>query len=182
MKATGIVRRIDDLGRVVIPKEIRRTQLIRVGDPLEIYVSGNNEVIFKKYSPMGELNTLAQSYVDILYKNMGIMAIVTDRDHVIAACTTLRETLEKRITKSYEGIVELRRATVTSENPIIICDDALFYARAIAPVICQGDIIGSVAFVDLTSDAINSNYEINVQNALSHINVAALVMGRQMED
>lgn len=68
MKATGIVRRIDDLGRVVIPKEIRRTQLIRVGDPLEIFVSGAGEVIFKKYSPIGELSAFAASYAEVLYK------------------------------------------------------------------------------------------------------------------
>ena len=72
MKATGIVRRIDDLGRVVIPKEIRRTQLIRVGDPLEIFVSGAGEVIFKKYSPIGELSAFATSYAEVLYKAAGL--------------------------------------------------------------------------------------------------------------
>lgn len=68
MKATGIVRRIDELGRVVIPKEIRRTQRIRRGDPLEIFTTGDGEVIFKKYSPMGELSGVTAQYVDVLSK------------------------------------------------------------------------------------------------------------------
>ena len=72
MKATGIVRRIDDLGRVVIPKEIRRTQMIRVGDPLEIFVSANGEVVFKKYSPVGEMSPMAATCVETVYKVAGV--------------------------------------------------------------------------------------------------------------
>ena len=68
MKATGIVRRIDELGRVVIPKEIRRTQRIRRGDPLEIFTTGDGEVIFKKYSPIGEMNAVAAQYTEVLSK------------------------------------------------------------------------------------------------------------------
>ena len=85
MKATGIVRRIDDLGRVVIPKEIRRTLRIREGDPLEIFTSNDGEVIFKKYSPIGELSSFAAQYADILHKTSGKAVIVCDRDHVVAA-------------------------------------------------------------------------------------------------
>lgn len=68
MKATGIVRRIDELGRVVIPKEIRRTQRIRQGDPLEIFTTGDGEVIFKKYSPIGEMAAFAAQYAEVLQK------------------------------------------------------------------------------------------------------------------
>ena len=84
MKATGIVRRIDDLGRVVIPKEIRRTMRIREGDPLEIYTDNNGEVIFKKYSPIGELHTFASSYAETLNKSCGLKVVICDRDSVIA--------------------------------------------------------------------------------------------------
>lgn len=84
MKATGIVRRIDDLGRVVIPKEIRRTMRIREGDPLEIYTDADGEVIFKKYSPIGELSSITGQYADVLYRGTGLAVIVTDRDCVIA--------------------------------------------------------------------------------------------------
>ena len=85
MKATGIVRRIDDLGRVVIPKEIRRTMRIREGDPLEIYTDRDGEVIFKKYSPIGELNTFAAQYAETLHKTCELDVIICDRDAVIAA-------------------------------------------------------------------------------------------------
>ena len=80
MKATGIVRRIDELGRVVIPKEIRRTQRIRQGDPLEIFTTGDGEVIFKKYSPIGEMAAFAAQYAEVLQKNLARTAIVCDRD------------------------------------------------------------------------------------------------------
>ena len=85
MKATGIVRRIDDLGRVVIPKEIRRTQRIREGDPLEIFTTGDGEVVFKKYSPMGEVSRLAAQYAEALARALGCTALICDRDHILAA-------------------------------------------------------------------------------------------------
>lgn len=84
MKATGIVRRIDDLGRVVVPKEIRRTLRIREGDPLEIFTDREGEIILKKYSPIGELGTFAQQYADSLAQTTGYVVCVTDRDTVIA--------------------------------------------------------------------------------------------------
>ena len=84
MKATGIVRRIDELGRVVIPKEIRRTQRIRRGDPLEIFTTGDGEVIFKKYSPIGEMSTVAAQYTEVLNKSFALTAFVADRDHILA--------------------------------------------------------------------------------------------------
>ena len=84
MKATGIVRRIDDLGRVVIPKEIRRTMRIREGDPLEIYTDREGEVIFKKYSPIGELASFAAQYAETLYKTCSLSVVICDRDAVIA--------------------------------------------------------------------------------------------------
>ncbi len=97
MKATGIVRRIDDLGRVVIPKEIRRTLHIRVGEPLEIYVSGDGEVIFKKYSPLGELSAFASRYAEVLARSIGRPVLVADRDHIIAVSGTARkEFLDQR--------------------------------------------------------------------------------------
>ena len=84
MKATGIVRRIDDLGRIVIPKEIRRTMRIREGDPLEIYTDREGEVIFKKYSPIGEMNEFAAKYADALHKTCDLSVAITDRDSIIA--------------------------------------------------------------------------------------------------
>ena len=85
MKATGIVRRIDDLGRVVIPKEIRRTLRIRECDPLEIFTDRKGEIILKKYSPIGELSTFAKQYAESLAQTLGYLVCVTDMDQVIAA-------------------------------------------------------------------------------------------------
>ena len=96
MKATGIVRRIDELGRVVIPKEIRRTQRIRRGDPLEIFTTGDGEVIFKKYSPMGELSGVTAQYVDVLSKCFALTAFVSDRDRILAASGAGRRDLADR--------------------------------------------------------------------------------------
>ena len=105
MKATGIVRRIDDLGRVVIPKEIRRTMRIREGDPLEIYTDNDGEVIFKKYSPIGELSGFATQYAEVLYKVSGFPVVVCDRDHVIAvAGLPKKELLERRATAALEEV------------------------------------------------------------------------------
>ena len=105
MKATGIVRRIDDLGRVVIPKEIRRTMRIREGDPLEIYTDREGEVIFKKYSPIGELMDFAAEYAETLYKTCGIPVAVCDRDCVIAcAGIPKKEYIEKKLSAEAEGI------------------------------------------------------------------------------
>ena len=96
MKATGIVRRIDELGRVVIPKEIRRTQRIRRGDPLEIFTTGDGEVIFKKYSPIGEMSTVAAQYTEVLNKSFALTAFVADRDHILAVSGAGRRELADR--------------------------------------------------------------------------------------
>ena len=93
MKATGIVRRIDELGRVVIPKEIRRTQRIRRGDPLEIFTTGDGEVIFKKYSPMGEVNTLAAQLAEVLSRQFALTAFVCDRDRILTVSGSGRRVL-----------------------------------------------------------------------------------------
>ena len=109
MKATGIVRRIDDLGRVVIPKEIRRTLRIREGDPLEIYTDREGEVIFKKYSPMGEMGTMAAELAEALARTAGMSCAVCDRDAVIAAAgSAKKDILEKSVSPELEQMMEQR--------------------------------------------------------------------------
>ena len=109
MKATGIVRRIDDLGRVVIPKEIRRTMRIREGDPLEIYTTRDGEVIFKKYSLIGGLEDFAAQFCDTLSRNTDFTAAVTDRDGIVAvAGAGKRELLGKNLSPQLEQIMEQR--------------------------------------------------------------------------
>ena len=117
MKATGIVRRIDDLGRVVMPKEIRRTKRIREGDPLEIYTNNDGEVIFKKYSPIGELSNFASQYAEVLHKSGGLPIAIMDNDHVVAASgISKREILERRATKNLEELKEHRAIHITNDK------------------------------------------------------------------
>ena len=149
MKATGIVRRIDDLGRVVIPKEIRRVLRIREGDPLEIFTEKDGEVIFKKYSPMGELAEFACQICDSLHKTTGASAAICDRDTVIAAAGSgKKELLEKRISPALEQVME-NRGVFGSEGktlmPVVEGNEAICVSVA-APILSAGDVLGCVLF------------------------------------
>ena len=151
MKATGIVRRIDDLGRVVIPKEIRRTMRIREGDPLEIYTSKEGEVIFKKYSLLGGLEDFAAQFCDTLSRSTEFTAAVTDRDAIIAvAGGGKRELLGKTISEPLERIMEDRQVWLwdSSEEQVNACEGlAGFTAAVAAPILCEGDVLGLVLFL-----------------------------------
>ena len=119
MKATGIVRRIDDLGRVVIPKEIRRTMRIREGDPLEIFTAADGEVIFKKYSPMGELPETAAQLTEVLSRATELPVLITDRDHVLAvAGAPKRELLERRVSEELEQLMTDRTSYIASPETV----------------------------------------------------------------
>ncbi len=180
MKATGIVRRIDDLGRVVIPKEIRRTMRIREGEPMEIYVSREGEVIFKKYSPIGELNSFAAQYAETLYRIAGIAVVICDRDAVIA-CAGLpkKEYLEKKISGELEDILEGRGnyRYLEGSEPVRVTNDGGSAAISCAmPIIADGDLIGCVASVHLP-DA--EAPEGDVESKL--IGTAAAFLAKQIE-
>ncbi len=148
MKATGIVRRIDDLGRVVIPKEIRRTLRIREGDPLEIFVDRDGEVILKKYSPIGELGDFAKEYAESLYESTSHITMISDRDNIIAISGgSKKDYLEKQIGSLVESCMEQRKA-VQELNPgtYEICKDVQenYSSITVAPIVASGDPIGSV--------------------------------------
>ncbi len=151
MKATGIVRRIDDLGRVVIPKEIRRSLRIREGDPLEIYTDADGEVIYKKYSPIGEISEFAAQYAEVLVKSTEIPVIICDRDHCIAASgVSKKEVLERRVTAELEDVTETRKvyARKSVDTPNLHPLEGVDYiAGIICPIISAGDVCGSVIFV-----------------------------------
>ena len=152
MKATGIVRRIDDLGRVVIPKEIRRTLRIREGDPLEIFVDREGEVILKKYSPIGELGEFAQEYADSLYETTGHVAIITDRDAVVAvAGAPKKQWMDKPVTPAIERVMEGRKPVLFPRpgEPRAAADGEEeerwdFTSMVVAPIVAEGDPIGAV--------------------------------------
>ena len=179
MKATGIVRRIDDLGRVVIPKEIRRTMRIREGSPLEIYTDREGEVIFKKYSPVGEMAPFAYQYVDTLNKVCQMSVAVTDRDTIIAcAGVSRKEYAEKKITEDYESTIETRNMYIWKNGSprVQICEGGA-YVKYAMPIVSEGDIVGSIACI--------SNEENMVTDANSTeaklIQTAASFLGRQFE-
>ena len=179
MKATGIVRRIDDLGRVVIPKEIRRTMRIREGDPLEIYTDTDGEVIFKKYSPMGELSEFTSQYAEVLYRATNMPVVITDRDHVIS-CVGLpkKDTMDKHITPQLESIMENRSSYIASaDTPPMMPVDGLDRNAAVAyPIIGSGDISGAVALLFNESGTTPTQTEIKLTQ------VAASFLGKQTEE
>ncbi|SDJ83386.1 stage V sporulation protein T [Natronincola ferrireducens] len=182
MKATGIVRRIDDLGRVVIPKEIRRTLRIREGDPLEIFTDREGEVILKKYSPIGELSEFATEYAESLQESLGHIAIITDRDTIIAvAGHSKKEYLEKRVSKTLERMMEEREPIVLNEGeqmyPIAVDEgeDGKYTAQVIAPIITQGDPIGTVIICSKNSGVNMGEVEKKIAAT------AAAFLSKQME-
>ena len=139
MKATGIVRRIDELGRVVIPKEIRRTQRIRRGDPLEIFTTGDGEVIFKKYSPIGEMNAVAAQYTEVLSKSFALTALVADRDRILTVSGSgRRELADRSISQPLEKLMDGRRLYQSegiAEKCILPCEGSPRAVLCAAPII-----------------------------------------------
>ena len=179
MKATGIVRRIDELGRVVIPKEIRRTQRIRRGDPLEIFTTGDGEVIFKKYSPMGELSGVTAQYVDVLSKCFALTAFVSDRDRILAASGAGRRDLADRsVSQPLEKLMESRKPYLRqdAEQTVLPCEGSPRMLLCAFPIIAAGDVAGAVGL--LTEDR-SAKPDASQQKAVA---VAAAFLAKQMEE
>lgn len=179
MKATGIVRRIDDLGRVVIPKEIRRTMRIREGDPLEIYTDANGEVIFKKYSPIGEMGDFSAQYAESLSKGTNHPVLICDRDHVIAcAGMPKREVLERRITPVLEDLMENRGSYVAEQDSkkFVPIEGVARDAAVVSTIIGGGDVSGAVIMLMGEDGVLPTHTEVK----LAH--VAAVFLGKQMEE
>jgi AbrB family transcriptional regulator (stage V sporulation protein T) len=178
MKATGIVRRIDDLGRVVIPKEIRRTLRIREGDPLEIFTEKDGSVVFRKYSPVGEWSEHAGILCEAIYKITGFGIAVTDRDTFVTEFgAPKRELADRRLSSELERLIDGRSFYLRgeSERKIPLIDDGDKYSlEAAAPIISDGDILGSVVFFS-QGDAVAGETESKIAQA------AALFLGRQLE-
>ena len=176
MKATGIVRRIDDLGRIVIPKEIRRTLHIRESDPLEIFTDREGQVILKKYSPIGEMTTFAKQYAESLAQVSGHATLIADRDQFIAVSGGCKQLLNKSVSRQLEEKVNNRETVIAAKGDRNYVNIAVDYAwQLITPIICEGDIIGSVILLE--NDGKSKMGEVEQKLALS----AAGFLGRQME-
>ena len=180
MKATGIVRRIDDLGRVVIPKEIRRTLRIREGDPLEIFTDREGEIILKKYSPIGELGSFAKEYAESLAQTAGHITCIVDKDQIIAVSGgAKRELMEKHISPALEKAINNRTPLIASRDeshfvPVLEDDiEGMYSNELIAPIISEGDVLGAVVF--LSADRKMGDVESKLAQT------AAGFLGKQME-
>lgn len=181
MKATGIVRRIDDLGRIVIPKEIRRTMRIREGDPMEIFTSREGEILLKKYSPVGELGEFAAELAESISQTIGELVCVTDRDYIIAAAGAGKKEYEgKPLDAEFQSAIDKRcNQVVASDNGGIISvfqgDTKSCTRQAMATILSHGDCIGAV--VILSKDKARNQDEVLLQLAKT----VAGFLGRHME-
>lgn len=181
MKATGIVRRIDDLGRVVVPKEIRRTLRIRVGDPLEIFTDRDGAVILKKYSPVGELSAFSEDYAESLAKATGEIVCITDKEQVIAVAGSGKKgLLEQRLSGQLESAIEAREEILASSKDrryrrLLETQGPEFLYQAVAPILCEGDAVGAVV---LLSKEVGKTFG---EAELLLVRTAAAFLGKQME-
>ena len=182
MKSTGIVRRIDDLGRIVIPKEIRRTLRIREGDPLEIFTDNSSNIIFKKYSIINEISPFAYCYADILSRTLQLPVLITDRDHIVAASgVPKREFMERRITSYVEDLMDSRSSYSAYKNtkkflPVEGLENEALLAY---PIITAGDVIGSICLLKESEKDLSDSKE-NLQTTL--VKVTSQFLGKHLED
>lgn len=180
MKATGIVRRIDDLGRVVIPKEIRRTMRIREGDPLEIYTNPDGEVIFKKYSAINEMSEGAVQAAEVISKLGGAPAVVFDKDHVVAVSgVSKKEYSQRRLSAALEELLESRKNyeyDSSERTTLFPVEGVANHALAVSPIISNGDITGAVAFIANKDDEHCTEQQTMLAKA------AAMFLGKQIEE
>ena len=179
MKATGVVRRIDDLGRVVIPKEIRKTLRIREGDPLELFTAKDGEIILKKYSPIGELNEFSQEYAETLGEILGHGIIITDLDSIISVSKlSKKDYKEKNISKELEQLIENRESKKIKGEyriPIYKDDNSIYSGQIIMPIIsASGDCIGSIVVVTKEDERFQEGIE-------KILKVACSFLGKQVQ-
>ena len=183
MKATGIVRRIDELGRVVIPKEIRRTLRIREGDPLEIFTDKEGGIMLKKYSPVGELADFSREFAEALYKSCGVTAVICDRDTIVASAGQYKKDyIGGTVSDELEHMMDERRVSIFSASnshppvPIKMGEDAsLMTSQIIAPVVCDGQPAGAVCLVSRKKEESLAQMEARLAE------IAANVLGAMME-
>lgn len=179
MKATGIVRRIDDLGRVVIPKEIRRTLHLREGEPMEIFTGKDGEVILKKYSPVGELSEHAVKVAETVSQITGYMVCVTDCDQMIAACGPgSKEYLGQPLSEQLETLIQEREGRQLKTGIPLLKDKTSERDRQpqiICPIIQSGDVHGAAILCGRPDKPAPGQVEVKI------LMVAAGFLAKQME-
>lgn len=176
MKATGIVRRIDELGRVVIPKEIRRTMRIRENEPLEIYTERDGEIIFKKYSPIGGISASSAQCAEAIAKSSGCPVAVCDKDNIIAVSgISKKEFLEKPISLSLSTLLSRRKLySFDSNSAAVEMTDNGGRISCFAPILADGDVIGAV--MSLAQDD-----KLPTETEQKLVSAGAMFLGKQTE-
>lgn len=181
MKATGIVRRIDELGRLVIPKEIRRTMRLAEGTPIEIFTDREGQIVLKKYSPLLELGNFAKQYAESIAGTLNQRVAVADRDQIIAVAGGGRkELLGKPISRELEELIVNRESSSQAGMekrviPLVQGEQETYGAQAIYPISCEGDCIGAVILYSREERTRFSDAE---QKAVA---CTAMFLGKQME-
>lgn len=150
MKSTGIVRRIDELGRVVIPKELRRTMRLREGEEMEVFTANNGELIFKKYSALKGIKEYGEELASSITNIISKPVVITDKDNVIVDTSTNKSYLDKRISYKFERAMEKRRTMLyKSSDAVQVSDENVsdVVSMVVSPVIFQGDVLGALAII-----------------------------------
>lgn len=180
LKATGIVRRIDDLGRIVVPKEIRKVLRIREGDPLEIFTNTEGEIVLKKYSPMADLTEFAQQYATAMSQSLGLPVAIADREKIVAvAGLPKREIMDKPIHRELEEVINDRQAVLARKGDTrfvkLISDQDDYDGQVVQTIIAEGDAIGAV--IVIAKDSERKMGELEQKAAI----IAASFLGKQLE-
>ena len=181
MKATGVVRRIDDLGRIVIPKEIRKTLRIKEGSPLEIFTEKEGDIILRKYSPIGEISNFSSEYAESLARVTDLIAIITDKDTVIACSgTQKKDILEQKISSDLEKIIDKRESIITDDKTAILITEKgnrekECKAQVIVPIISDSEVTGAIVLISKEGGTTLGKNEEQLAK------VAASFLGNQME-
>lgn len=180
MRATGIVRRIDDLGRIVIPKEIRKTMHIRESDPLEIFTERDGSIILKKYSPIGEMSVVAKQYADAIAASLPHTVCICDQDSVIAAAgPNSKKLIGKMLHEKAEAALHDRKQLITGRDdagvtPYVSDYQEEFTGIAVSTIIAEGDAIGLMCI--LSNEGPLTDQDLMISK------IGASFLGKQMED
>lgn len=171
MRATGIVRRIDNLGRIVIPKEIRRTMHICEGDSLEIFVEATGEIIFKKYSTLGELGSFAKQYAEILSQVAAAPVIISDREKVVASSSNVQNSvIGKVVSKDFDQIIQSRKTYIAKSDRVLYPIQGVdLKVLVCVPIISSGDLIGSILIADDNSGVVMSDTQVKLAQMIALI-------------
>lgn len=177
MKATGVVRRIDELGRIVVPKEIRRTMKIREGDPMEIFIEEDGTIVLKKYSPVGEMTGITVQMVEAMSQCGGNIAVITDRDKVVAVSGGKKDIYNKPITPELDKLISERKTVKDNHKYVPVAEgDEGENAQIISPIISNGDVIGATILIGKEKRTLFNDGDSKMVSVVSN------TIGKQMEN